>query len=590
MAIKPLGKALIIAAVVGAGIYGFSLADSKGYFKQKPTISASVPDKFDLGAAAPAAPVRATVTQVSLSSASSDYTAKVLTIAWNATMGLHYANGDVVSSPDSLMAKHGVKLALERQDDYSQMLTQQVAFAKQVAEGNPKPTDGAAFVVIMGDGYPAYIAGAQEAMKKLGQQLEVVGSLGYSRGEDKCMLPPDSKVDPSKARGSLIGAVIRDGDWNICMKWAADNGIPVNPDEKTYDPDAMNFVSVNAFTEADEKLITGYCEDRKVVHNGKPTGNTQHVCQNGTATWTPGDVNVARKKGGVIAVASTREYMWQMPAVIIGNKQWMAQNPAFVENMLAAALEGGEAVRNDDSALTKAAEVEAKVYKEESADYWKKYFKGVTEQDRTGQVVSLGGSTTSGLADNAFLFGLNGNDNLYKRVYTVFGGIDHKYYPDVMPTVIPYDQVVNTSYLQALLSKATVVAQADKPTFSETAPVTGTFAKRSYSIEFESGKATFTPTAVQTLNDLLNNLSISGLSIQINGHTDSVGSSMTNLQLSKQRADAVKAWLVANASSSFPAERIRTRGFGDTVPVADNHSAEGRAKNRRVEIVLLSTN
>lgn len=581
MKLKAGGKFLIIALVVG-GIGWF--VQKNGYLENKTSVASSVPPKMEL----PSGTLMSGggVSQVNLAPASSDYVAKMLTIPWNATLGIQYANGGEVTAPGSLMAKRGVKLQIERQDDYSKMLADLVVFAKDVSEGKSKP-NGAAFVIIMGDGYPAFIAGAQESMSKLGQQLEVIGAVGYSRGEDKCMLPAEVKSDPQKARGSLIGAVLRDGDWNICVKWASDNGIAINPDEKTYDPNAMNFVAVNSFTEADEKLITGYCETRPVVVDGKRTAERRKVCQNGTATWTPGDVKVAREKGGVVSIASTKEYMWQMPATIIGNKQWMAQNRQYVENMLAAAFEGGEIVRRDDSALEKGAAVAAKVFKEESAAYWKKYFKGVTERDKTGQMIELGGSTTNGLGDNAFLFGLNGNDNIFKRVYNVFGNITVKYYPDVMPKVIPYESVVNTSYLEGLLKNGQV-ADAAKPVYVENAPASGAFARRSVSIEFETGRATFTPRAVQTLDSLLDQLSVSGLAVQVNGHTDNIGNQSVNIELSKKRAEAVKNWLTQNAPASFPAERIRTRGYGDTQPVADNNTNDGRSKNRRVEIILLS--
>jgi adhesin transport system outer membrane protein len=65
------------------------------------------------------------------------------------------------------------------------------------------------------------------------------------------------------------------------------------------------------------------------------------------------------------------------------------------------------------------------------------------------------------------------------------------------------------------------------------------------------------------------------------GHTDGVGSDAYNQRLSLARADAVKAYLV---SQGIPAARIRTEGKGKSQPVADNATAEGRAKNRRVEI------
>ena len=51
--------------------------------------------------------------------------------------------------------------------------------------------------------------------------------------------------------------------------------------------------------------------------------------------------------------------------------------------------------------------------------------------------IRLGGSTTNNLADNLYLLGLNGNDNLYKRVYTVYGGIAKSLYPQEMPVVLP---------------------------------------------------------------------------------------------------------------------------------------------------------
>lgn len=113
------------------------------------------------------------------------------------------------------------------------------------------------------------------------------------------------------------------------------------------------------------------------------------------------------------------------------------------------------------------------------------------------------------------------------------------------------------------------------------------FAKKNYSIEFDNGKASFTPAATVVLEDLLNQVSVSGLSLQINGHTDNVGNSGSNLTLSKRRAEAVKDWLMSNAGSTFPSERVKTRAFGDAQPVADNNTAAGKAKNRRVEIILL---
>ncbi|MEO5687754.1 MAG: OmpA family protein [Burkholderiaceae bacterium] len=593
MAIKPLPRLILIVSAVAGAWYGINRYAQVAHANS--VTASAVPNQADVPVAgATAAAVQPTLPKSTLAPATGSYTARTLLLPWNAVAGMAYANGDANTSADSLMARHGVHLALERQDDYSQMVAEQALFAGEVANGVARPTKGAAFVVIMGDALPGYAASAKAALDKLGQQVEVVGALGYSRGEDKCMLPAEVASDPQKARGSLIGAVLRDGDWNICIKYAADNKIPVNADPKTYDPDAMNFVSVGAFTEADEKLIAaskGACETRPVVSAGKLTGESRRVCQNGTATWTPGDVKVAREVGGLAAVASTKEYMWQMPATLIGNKQWMAQNPAFVKNLLAASFEASDAIKGSDANLLAASTVMAKVMKEQTPEWWAKYHRGVVEKDSKGLDIRLGGSTTNNLADNLYLLGLNGNDNLYKRVYTVYGGLAKTLYPQEMPVVLPYESVVNASYVQSLATEATGAASARPatPAFDARAPATSTFAKRSWAIEFDTGKATFRPQAFSVLDEMLDQVAVSGLAVQVSGHTDNVGDPSSNLALSKRRAEAVSAWLQANASSSFPKERVRTRAYGDQQPVAANDSADGRARNRRVDIALVRT-
>jgi OmpA-OmpF porin, OOP family len=595
MTLKPIPRLILIAAVIGGAWFAVDKFFLSGSLKGTTTPSA-IPMGLDMPVASTAGSQTAPpqIQTGAIPATKGNYTAKTLVIPWNAIAGLHLANGDATTAEGSLMAKRGVRLTLERQDDYAQMVAEQALFAGEVAAGVAQPAKGAAFVVIMGDALPGYASSAKSALEKMGQEIEVVGALGYSRGEDKCMLPKEVASNPQKARGSLIGAVLRDGDWNICVKYAADNKIPVNPDPKTYDPDAMNFVSVSAFTEADEKLIAaskGACETRPVVRNGKLTGSSQKICQNGSATWTPGDVKLAREVGGLAAVASTKEYMWQMPATLIGNKQWMAKNPDFVRNMLAASFEASDAIKSSDANLLKASAVMAAVMKEQTPEWWAKYHKGVVEKDKLGNDISLGGSTTNNLADNLYLFGLNGNDNLYKRVYTVFGNVAKQLYPQDMPELIAYEKVVNTSYVQAIAAGSTAAAAAkpDAPTFTANAPATSVFAKRSWGIEFDTGKATFRPEAIPVLEQMIDQIAVSGLPVQISGHTDSMGDSASNLALSKRRADAISTWLQANAASSFPKERLRTRAYGDQQPVADNGTNEGRAKNRRVEVSLIRT-
>jgi outer membrane protein OmpA-like peptidoglycan-associated protein len=74
-----------------------------------------------------------------------------------------------------------------------------------------------------------------------------------------------------------------------------------------------------------------------------------------------------------------------------------------------------------------------------------------------------------------------------------------------------------------------------------------------------------------------------GLTLAVEGHTDSVGGDEANQKLSEQRADTVQSYLIGQG---LPEDRISSKGFGKTSPIADNDSATGRQKNRRVEIVV----
>jgi OOP family OmpA-OmpF porin len=70
----------------------------------------------------------------------------------------------------------------------------------------------------------------------------------------------------------------------------------------------------------------------------------------------------------------------------------------------------------------------------------------------------------------------------------------------------------------------------------------------------------------------------------IHGHTDGEGESAYNQSLSERRAQAVKAWLVAHG---VEAPRLDAKGFGESKPIADNASPDGREKNRRVEFLIV---
>jgi outer membrane protein OmpA-like peptidoglycan-associated protein len=113
----------------------------------------------------------------------------------------------------------------------------------------------------------------------------------------------------------------------------------------------------------------------------------------------------------------------------------------------------------------------------------------------------------------------------------------------------------------------------------------GTIITLDGSVLFVSGKADLLPIAQRKLDDVAKALNDTDASqkITVEGHTDSNGNDESNLKLSRDRAEAVRAYLVSRGVKS---ERIEAVGKGETTPLATNDSAEGRANNRRVEIVV----
>lgn len=104
---------------------------------------------------------------------------------------------------------------------------------------------------------------------------------------------------------------------------------------------------------------------------------------------------------------------------------------------------------------------------------------------------------------------------------------------------------------------------------------------------FDFDKSVLKPEGRAKLDDLVSK--IQGINLEVIiavGHTDSIGTEAYNQKLSVRRAEAVKAYLV---SKGIEKNRVYTEGKGEKQPIASNKTAEGRAKNRRVEVEVVGT-
>src|ERR1044071_423012 len=288
--LKPAGKIVIIAAVIAGGIIGIR------WYQNRPK---EVVQSIEVGKVAlPDAPDASLSSNAMKLSMPSDVQAvnggTSITwerMAWNSQFSGMYANGGVRTTKGSLFDKAHLDVTYIRQDDCNKQMADLVKFANDY-KSNPN-TPGV-LITFMGDGMPAFMTSLAKELEPLGpeyQPIIIPVTHGKSYGEDQVMGPLSWKQNPKNAVGKTVAGVLRDGDINILLKWAGDNGIKVNPDETTYDGNAINLVAANDFLDAPNKYITGSTEKRKLILNGKTIGTDTTVGVDAVATWTPGDVN-----------------------------------------------------------------------------------------------------------------------------------------------------------------------------------------------------------------------------------------------------------------------------------------------------------
>lgn len=582
--LKPAGKIFIIASVVAAGIFGVRM-----YQNRPKEVVASVEVGKVALPDAPEASLSGNATKLALPSSEPAVNGGTQItwerMAWNSQFSGMYANGGIRTTKRSLFDIAKLDVTYLRQDDCNKQMADFVKFAQEYKQN---PNTPGVLITFMGDGMPAFMTSLAKEMEPLGpeyQPIIIPVTHGKSYGEDQIMGPQSWKQDAKNAIGKCVAGVLRDGDINILLKWAGDNGIKVNPDETTYDANAVNLIAAADFLDAPNKYITGYSEKRKIVINGKTTGKDTTVGVDGVATWTPGDVNVSSKKGGLVTIANTKQYASQMPNQTIAVKKWAYDHRTDVENMIIALAQAGDQVRSFNEAKEFAAKVSADLYKEQDAAYWLKYYNGSEEKDVQGLKVNLGGSTVFNLSDMANTYGLGADKvDRYKAVYNTFGNLMVKMYPSIMPTFLPYEKAVDKSFLNSVLSNHPELLEGKAIEAKYATEITSEVSKKSYSIEFETASSTIKPSSYKLLDEIFESAVVAeGLKLGIYGHTDNSGSDNVNIPLSEQRANAVKAYML---KKGLKEKRVEAKGFGSQKPIADNNTALGKSKNRRVEIVL----
>ncbi|WP_316826136.1 OmpA family protein [Pedobacter miscanthi] len=126
---------------------------------------------------------------------------------------------------------------------------------------------------------------------------------------------------------------------------------------------------------------------------------------------------------------------------------------------------------------------------------------------------------------------------------------------------------------RGVIKETTVITEADRKVVKDAIS----------NLEFDLGKSTIRAKSFASLNRVAALLIEKNFSLKLAGHTDNTGSRALNLGLSKNRAESVKAYLVAQGAN---ASRIEATGYGPDQPITTNKTAAGRQQNRRVEFTL----
>lgn len=583
---------LLVAGAIGAAVYfiapGLKVSESKSLEK------IDVADK-DVNNITTSDELPTPGNDVS-SEVASKPLVRIAGYAWNAQSGIIVANGGPKTTKGSLMEKNGVNLEIIRQDWLTELRNLHMKFVEEYDGGNPYPKEGVAAIMIMGDGVPFYISSVQQALDdKYGKgkyQVQAVGAVGLSYGEDKLIGPPSWKMNPPSMKGALVSAVIGDGDWVTTVNYAFANGLKVNPDPSTYDPDAVNFIASanDDYIESAKELIKsqkeGWTVPLKEVKNGKLTGQTINKKVDGCATWTPGDKMVFDALSGFTDIVSTKEFNNQMATTVIFLKQWADKNKEIVSNILKSAYIASNQMKQYETWRKRASETTAKSFAMETPQYWYDMFQG-QKGEKSGVSYNMGGSRVFNLADANQYYGISDGVNRYKAVYDQVS----RYLKELNPAgfnqnvkrIVPYDEAVNLSFLRSIEN---IDAGATYATdYSKKA--TNVVASGEWRINFDPGRASIRPEGKDVLEQIYNLLVQAETSkLELVGHTDNTGTREGNYSLSTARAEAVKSYLI---SKGIPANRFqKVDGKGQDEPVGDNNTLAGKAQNRRVVVSLLN--
>ena len=292
--------------------------------------------------------------------------------------------------------------------------------------------------------------------------------------------------------------------------------------------------------------------------------------------WEP-DVTLAlEERPGSHRLFSTADASELVADVLVARQDFLQSEPTLAEKLARVWFKSVERANLDRPAAANLISTVASRFRDELG------------YDKT--LKSLSWARWTELSDNVRFFGLDGSAPAFDRVYNQADSIWISY-PEASikdrfaPAVLKNDQAVRSVWLAAG-KPAARSAEDFNPAIANRGAALFT---KSVSINFPSRESQLSAEALSVVNrQILPQLEIAGgMSVRVEGNTDGIGERTANQALSEKRAAAIVEYLITRG---VPRTRLVARGNGSSKPLAPNSTAEGRAKNRRTDVLFIRGN
>ena len=528
-----LSKLLITGILLGSGVTAYRTYG--GMLQASADSPASTP-KAEAPAARPvAAPAPAPAAVASGAAKPTDLKNRPVRVAlsqWPGHMALVVGAGGLRTQPGSIAAKEGLDV--------------EIVFIEDAPSKNKALQTGEVdFVWQTVDELPIALSGYRAANIEAKAFLQI----DWSRGGDACVATKEvQKVEDILGKKS---AVLMFSPDHTVFEFMITNS-RLTRDQVTEVRKATKF-SMDDFTYArllfEKKEIDVAC------------------------LWEP-DVTLAlASRPGAHRLFSTADATELVADVLFTRKDFLDQHQDIAQKLARTFFAAAAAGDRDKPAAAKVISTAASRFRDELG------------YEKTLAALSWAKWTT--LEDNVRLFGLDGSAPAFDRVYNQADSIWINY-PEAeikdrfAPSVLRDDRAVKAIWEAA----GKPIAKAENVEAQDVARTGAALFTKPVSITFDSGSDRLSAESIALINtQVLPQLQIAGgMFARVEGNTDSVGDFAQNQALSEQRAAAIVSYLV---SRGIPASRLVARGNGSAAPLATNKTPEGRALNRRTDVLFI---